>query len=100
MRESALACPSGFLSLSRKRAYSGVAPRTAAVVKTFPSKSVNRPNSARQIRVAFSSMVAKTGWRSPGERLMTLSTSAVAVCRSSASRVSLMSRAFSIAITA
>ena len=38
--------------------------------------------------------------RSNAERLMTLRTSAVAVCRSSASLVSLNSRAFSIAITA
>ena len=41
-----------------------------------------------------------TGARSPGELLMTPSTSAVAVCCSKASRVSLMSRAFSIAMTA
>jgi len=38
--------------------------------------------------------------RSPGDELMTCSTSAVAVCRSSTSRVSMMSRAFSIAMTA
>ena len=38
--------------------------------------------------------------RSPGERLMTCNTSAVAVCCSRASRVSLISRAFSIAMTA
>ncbi len=37
---------------------------------------------------------------SPGEELMTCNTSAVAVCWSKASRVSVSSRAFSIAITA
>ena len=38
--------------------------------------------------------------RSPGELLITCSTSAVAVCCSNASRVSVSSRAFSIAMTA
>ena len=51
-------------------------------------------------RSAFSSIASNTGARSPGEALMTCSTSAVAVCCSSASRVSVMSRAFSIAMTA
>src|SRR5207244_691989 len=41
-----------------------------------------------------------TGARSPGEELMTCSTSAVAVCCSKASRVSVIRRAFSIAMTA
>jgi len=50
--------------------------------------------------MAFSSIASNTGARSPGEELMTCNTSAVAVCRSSASRVSLISRAFSIAMTA
>ena len=45
-------------------------------------------------------MALKTGATSETDRLMTLSTSAVAVWRSSASCVSLKSRAFSIAITA
>ena len=40
---------------------------------------------ASQMRTAFSSMVANTGCRSPGELLMTWSTSDVAVCCSSAS---------------
>src|SRR6516162_2261419 len=44
--------------------------------------------------------VSNTGARSPGEELMTCNTSAVAVCCSNASRVSVKSRAFSIAITA
>jgi hypothetical protein len=45
-------------------------------------------------------IVSNTGPRSPGDELMTPSTSAVAVCCSSASRVSVNSRAFSIAMTA
>ena len=49
---------------------------------------------------AFSSIASNTGARSPGEELMTCNTSAVAVCCSKASRVSVISRAFSIAITA
>ena len=49
---------------------------------------------------AFSSIASQTGTRSPGEELITPSTSAVAVCCSKASRVSVNSRAFSIAITA
>src|SRR5215472_13506227 len=58
------------------------------------------PPSAPQRRAALSARTSSTGRRSKVERLMSLSTSAVAVCCSSASRVSLMSRAFSIAITA
>ena len=59
------------------------------------------PKSAlAQAAVAFSSIASNTGARSPGEALMTCSTSAVAVCCSSASRVSVISRAFSIAMTA
>ena len=38
------------------------------------------PNLASQIRTAFSSMALNTGSSSPGELLMILSTSAVAVC--------------------
>jgi len=45
-------------------------------------------------------MASNTGFRLPGEALMTCNTRAVAVCRSSASRVSLKRRVFSIAITA
>ena len=54
------------------------------------------PNLASQIRTAFCSIAWKTGSSSPGEELMTLSTSDVAVCRSSEPRNSLSSRAFSI----
>jgi len=49
---------------------------------------------------AFSNIASKMGVRSPGEELMICSTSAVAVCCSKASRVSVNSRAFSIAMTA
>ena len=59
-----------------------------------------RPNSALQICVAFASIASNTGSNSPGELLMTLSTSAVAVCCSSDSRNSLRSRVFSMAMTA
>ena len=62
---------------------------------------------ASQRRVAFSSMDWNTGSSSPGELLMTCSTSEVAVCCSSASlrssvrwRSSLSRRVFSMAITA
>ena len=55
---------------------------------------------ASQSRSALSNTASNTGRRSPGERLMTCSTSAVAVCYSSASCCSVNSRAFSIAITA
>ena len=65
------------------------------------------PNSALQMRVAFSSMDSNTGCRSPGELEMTFSTSEVAVCCSSDSvrssvrwRNSLSSRVFSMAMTA
>ena len=46
------------------------------------------PKAASHSRIAFSSIASNTGARSPGEELMTCNTSAVAVCCSSASRVS------------
>ena len=90
---------------------------------TRPSVAVARPRRHDVVAVATRKMrriigvaqprgvldeVSSTGWRSIGERAMTLSTSAVAVCCSSASvssgrlRCSSSSnrRAFSIAITA
>ena len=79
-------------------AYSGVTPTqaTASLLRTE-----NRlPNLASQIRTAFSSIDWKTGSRSPGELLMTLRTSAVAVCCSSDCLSSLSSRVFSMAMTA
>ena len=58
------------------------------------------PNAAAHSCIAFSSIASNTGARSPGDELMTPKTSAVAVCCSKASRVSVKSRAFSIAMTA
>ena len=57
-------------------------------------------HDAPQSVCAFSKIASNTGARSPGEELMTCNTSAVAVCCSNASRVSVISRAFSIAMTA
>ena len=50
-----------------------------------PSDLKMIPPSAPQSRVAFSMSVSSTGWRSNVERLITFSTSLVAVCCSSAS---------------
>ena len=56
--------------------------------------------SASHSRAADSTSVSSTVCRSKVERLMTLSTSAVAVCCCSDSRSSLSSRVFSMAMTA
>ena len=56
--------------------------------------------SASQRRATDSTRVCSTALRSKVERLMTLSTSAVAVCCCSDSRSSLSSRVFSMAMTA
>src|SRR5882724_12820341 len=56
--------------------------------------------SASQRRAADSTSVSSTVCRSKVERLMTLSTSAVAVCCCSDSRSSLRRRVFSMAMTA
>jgi len=61
---------------------------------------IRTPKAASQRRSAFSNNESDTGAKLPGEELMTCNTSAVAVCCSNASRVSVSSRAFSIAITA
>ena len=63
------------------------------------------PNLASQRRAAFSSIVSNTGSRSPGERLMTLSTSdggglLLQIAQISCARSSLSSRVFSMAMTA
>ena len=65
-----------------------------------PSARVIVALSASHSRAADSTSVLSTACRSKVERLMTLSTSAVAVCCCSDSRSSLSSRVFSIAITA
>ena len=59
--------------------------------------AVENPPSSR---LALFAIASNTGCTSDGELAITLRMSAVAVCRSSASCVSLNSRAFSIAITA
>src|SRR2546430_2329001 len=56
--------------------------------------------SASHRRAADSTSVCSTAWRSKVERLITLSTSAVAVCCCSDSRSSLSRRVFSMAMTA
>jgi hypothetical protein len=71
-----------------------------AITNVSPSLSHRLPNFASQMLVAFSNMAPNTGWSSPGELEMTLSTSAVAVCCCSDCRNSLSSRVFSTAITA
>ena len=68
--------------------------------------SIQNAELGLAMRRAFSSIAWNTGSSSPGELLMTCSTSDVAVCCSSALefvgalRSSLSSRAFSMAITA
>ena len=61
---------------------------------------MNDAMSASQSRAADSTSVSSTACRSKVERLITLSTSAVAVCCCSDSRSSLSSRVFSMAMTA
>ena len=77
--------------------YSGA---TSARASTVIPPMCRSPNAAPHKRIAFSTTVSKTGARSTGEQLMTRKTSVMAVCCSKASRVSVISRAFSIAITA
>ncbi len=82
-----------------------VAPRRTET--TSPSNRAMSAPSAPASRAAFSTRVSSTGWRSNVERLITLSTSLVAVCCSSATRSSLFRasssvnrRTFSMAMTA
>ena len=82
------------------RKSSGPAASATVVKVSRHRKSRRMPKAASHSRIAFSSIASNTGARSPGEELMTSKTSAVAVCCSSASRVSVISRAFSIAMTA
>jgi hypothetical protein len=75
--------------------------RRYASRRKYSPSGVNRtPKATSHNRIAFSRIASNTGARSPGELLMTRNTSAVAVCCSSASRVSVNNRAFSIAMTA
>src|SRR3974377_835904 len=52
----------------------------------LPSRSHRLPNFASQMRTAFSRMASNTGFSSPGDELITRSTSEVAVCCSNDSR--------------
>ena len=65
-----------------------------------PSRRKIAPSLCIASRAAFSTRASNTGARSKVDWLITCSTSAVAVCCSSASLVSLNRRTFSIAITA
>ena len=58
----------------------------------IPLAQYNVPNLASQMRVAFASMASNTGASSPGEPLITRSTSEVAVCCCSASRSSVLAQ--------
>jgi len=67
------------------------------------NESVPRPKFGECQKAPRTGASLSPAWRrtrSPGEELMTCSISAVAVCCSKVSRVSVMRRAFSIAITA
>ena len=66
-------------------AYAGDAPCSATMRNASPSQRNKLANFASQMRVAFASMAWNTGSSSPGELLITRSTSAVAACCSSAS---------------
>ena len=67
---------------------------------SLPSNRKTLPLVAPVSVVAAAAIASKVGWTSVGELEMTRRISAVAVWRSSASRVSVNSRAFSIAMTA
>src|SRR5262249_55140834 len=78
----------------------GAERRTASAGAERERKNYKLPYLASQMRVAFSRIAWNTGCKSPGDELMTSSTSEVAVCWSNDWRSSFSSRAFSIAITA
>ena len=93
--------------LSRKARRSADMLCVATTRKTSPSKRKIAPRSAAHSRTAFSASVSNTGWRSKVDRPITLSSSLVAVCCSSATRSSLLRasssvnrRTFSMAMTA
>ena len=75
-------------------------PKTATPRIVSPSRRMMSTNCASQILAARSATACSTGCTSVGEAEITCRISLVAVCRSSASCVSLNSRTFSIAITA
>ena len=69
--------------MQRNSSNAGGAPCMRSVAELVAVVEQTWPNLASQMRVAFSSIAANTGARSPGDVLMTLSTSDVAVCCSS-----------------
>ena len=75
-------------------------PCRATMRRCSPSRRKIAEFVAPHTRAAFSTTASMTGWRSVGELAITRRISAVAVCCSSASFVSLNSRTFSMAITA
>ncbi len=79
---------------------SGSTLASADSLTNSPSKVVTMAELALHRFNAAAAIVSNTGCTSLGERLITRRISLVAVCRSSASFVSLNSRTFSIAITA
>src|SRR5438552_64389 len=99
-RQSPWAWPCARCRANSARTAAGNSLLYARVLNCPPSARDNQPMSAPARRIAFSSTTSSTGWRSKAERLMVLSTSPTAVCRSRASFVSLKRRTFSIAITA
>src|SRR6516164_230383 len=75
---------------------SGVRLWCATKWRSWPSNRYTKQNWPSQSRLALSAIMSNTGWTSVGERLMTLSTSAVATCCSRASFSSRVSRATSV----
>ena len=83
-------------SRCRSSAKAGDALCVAPTRKASPSRSTSTPKLAPHRRVAFSSIARNTGSSAAGELEMTLSISEVAVCCSSASLSSRVSRATSV----
>jgi hypothetical protein len=98
-RNGLVAAPHRKRALHRLHAASATPWRKTKWISS-PSTLETTLTSASQSFSARSPMILNTGCTSVGDRLITLSTSLVAVCCSNDSRSSLSSRAFSIAITA
>ena len=97
--EAALAQAKGTLAKDRANQVKADADKKRAI-DLFKKKVISDQERDTAIAAADSTSASRTGRRSKAERLMTLSTSAVAVCCWSDSRSSLSRRAFSMAITA
>src|SRR5438132_677054 len=85
---------------SRRSASSVVRPYRPLKTEPLASRRMSQARSASHSRAARSTTVLRTGGRSNVEPLMIFRTSLMAVCCSSASRVSSKRRPFSIAIAA